>query len=81
MPFFRNHSAIESKRQEPWAFGEKYEKIIKRNILCSAINGCPICTHCLRKRIKASVMRALFLEYPHDEKTYNIHDQFCLAKM
>ena len=29
-PFFRNHSAIGSRRQEPWAFGEPYESICRR---------------------------------------------------
>src|SRR5690606_19359864 len=31
-PYFRNHSAIGSLRQEPWCFGEKYEGIMKKYI-------------------------------------------------
>jgi alpha-glucosidase len=32
LPFFRNHSAISSRRQEPYAFGEPYESICRRYI-------------------------------------------------
>ncbi len=31
-PFFRNHSAIGTVHQEPWAFGEEIEKIVKKYI-------------------------------------------------
>lgn len=81
MPFFRNHSAIESKRQEPWAFGEKYEKIIKKYIVLR-YQWLPHLYTLFAEAHKKGfpVMRALFLEYPHDEKTYNIHDQFLLGE-
>ncbi len=76
-PYFRNHSAIGTVRQEPWSFGEKFEAIIKKYIelrykwlphLYSLFkeasgNGLP-------------VMRPLFMEYPDDANTYNMSDQF-----
>lgn len=31
-PFFRNHSEVNSRDQEPWAFGEEFEAIAKRMI-------------------------------------------------
>ncbi|MGC4375347.1 glycoside hydrolase family 31 protein [Fictibacillus sp. Mic-4] len=79
-PFFRNHSAIESKRQEPWAFGEEAERIIKRYIELryrwlphlytlfkeAASTGLPI-------------MRPLLMEYADDENVLNLSDQFMLG--
>lgn len=81
MPFFRNHSALESLRQEPWSFGEKYERIIRSFIQLryewmpylytlfwqAAQDGMPI-------------IRPLFLEYPEDENTYQIADAFLLGE-
>lgn len=80
MPFFRNHCSIDGVSQEPWAFGKEYEDIIRNYIKLryrlieyiynlfyqSSRNGLP-------------VIRPLFLEYPDDEKTYNISDQFLLG--
>lgn len=79
-PFFRNHSALGTKRQEPWSFGEPYSSIIKNYIRLryvwlphlytlfreAAVNGTP-------------VMRPLFMEYPTDEKTFNLYDQFMVG--
>lgn len=81
MPFFRNHSAIETRRQEPWAFGEKYELIIKKYIKLRYQWLPQLYTLFAEAHEKGlPVMRALFLEYPHDEKTFNIHDQFLLGE-
>ncbi|WP_217586520.1 glycoside hydrolase family 31 protein [Lentibacillus saliphilus] len=79
-PFFRNHSAIGFRYQEPWQFGEKYEQIIKKYIQMryqwlpqlyslfyeASVTGLP-------------VMRPLLMEFPHDEKTYNLNDQFMIG--
>jgi alpha-glucosidase len=79
-PYFRNHSVLESIRQEPWSFGEKYEKIIKRYIELryqwlpqlyklfaeSNTTGAPI-------------MRPMFYEFPWDETTYEISGQFMIG--
>ena len=76
-PFFRNHSALGTRPQEPWAFGEPYESICRRWIelryeLLPAIytaawqaaqSGLPM-------------MRPLALAYPRDERTYSLDDQF-----
>ncbi|MHC0036976.1 glycoside hydrolase family 31 protein [Pseudoneobacillus sp. C159] len=79
-PFFRNHSVLESIRQEPWSFGEEYEKIIKKYIEQryvwlpylytlfkeASVNGVP-------------VMRPLVLEFPADRNTFNLYDQFMIG--
>jgi alpha-glucosidase len=70
-PFMRNHSAKGTKYQEPWAFGEETEKIIKKYIELryqlipylytlaweAYLSGIPI-------------MRPLFMEYSEDPETF-----------
>lgn len=79
-PFLRNHNALDTVRQEPWAFGEIYEKIIKKYIQLR-YQWLP---HLYTLFMEASrtgipVMRPLFLEYPNDPKTTNLSDQFLIG--
>ena len=76
-PFFRNHSAILTKRQEPWAFGEKYEDIIRKYINLR-YQWMPQTYSLFRLSHETGlpIVRPLVLEYPNDEKTFNISDQF-----
>lgn len=71
-PFVRNHSAKGTLSQEPWAFGEETEKIIRKYIELryqlipylytltweATLTGIPL-------------MRPLFMEFPSDSETYN----------
>ncbi|OZU88192.1 alpha-glucosidase [Virgibacillus indicus] len=79
-PYFRNHSALDTVNQEPWQFGKTYEAIMKKYIQMryewmpqlyslffqASISGLP-------------VMRPLLMEFPEDEKTYNLNDQFMIG--
>ncbi len=76
-PLMRNHSTRGSRRQEPWAFGEQTERLIREAIEFryallpylytlmedAATSGLP-------------PMRPLFLHYPDDPETYHLSDQF-----
>lgn len=76
-PFFRAHAHIETKRREPWLFGEPYTSLIreaveKRYRLLpyiyslfqeSSVSGMPI-------------MRSMMLEFPQDEQTWTMDDQY-----
>ncbi|HHY74383.1 MAG TPA: DUF4968 domain-containing protein [Bacillus bacterium] len=80
-PFFRNHNALDSVDQEPWAFGEKYEQIIKKYIDLR-YQWLP---HFYTLFMEASktgipVMRPLFLEYPDDPNVSNLFDQFLIGE-
>ena len=76
-PYFRNHSVLESVRQEPWSFGEKYEEIMKRYIELRYEWLPQLYTLFVESnRTGAPIMRPLFFEYPSDEQTYQISDQF-----
>ncbi|OPJ62185.1 glycoside hydrolase family 31 protein [Clostridium chromiireducens] len=76
-PLFRNHSAMGTRDQEPWAFDESTEEINKKYIKlryklipyiydsmwnCSK-NGAPI-------------IRPLLFNYQNDKNTYEINDEF-----
>jgi alpha-glucosidase len=80
-PFYRNHSAKESCRREPWLFGAAIEararKAIERRYRLlpylytlfeeASRNGMP-------------VMRPLWLEYPNDPATYSVDNAYLLGR-
>ncbi|PKR77913.1 alpha-glucosidase [Halalkalibacillus sediminis] len=80
-PYFRNHSALGFARQEPWAFGEKYEKIISKYIKLRY----RWMQHMYKLFKDASetgvpVMRPMYMEYPSDQETYKLFDQFMIGE-
>ena len=79
-PYFRNHSSLGTARQEPWAFGEKHEAIIKKYIQLR-YQWLPQLYTLFAKSHKTGLplMRPLFMEYPNDEKTFNLSDQFMIG--
>lgn len=80
-PFFRNHSALGTVRQEPWAFGEEVEAILRRYISLR-YRLMPYLYGVFREASKTGlpVMRPLVLEYPEDPQTYNLCDQFLVGR-
>ena len=49
-PFCRNHSAMGTARQEPWAFGEPWESVCRDMLRC----GCSCCRTCTRRSRSAT---------------------------
>ena len=79
-PFFRNHSAQGTRRQEPWTFGPEVEAICKQYItlryqLLPYLYGLFL----EAARDGAPIMRPLFWEFPDDRPGYAIDDQFLLG--
>ncbi|WP_443110653.1 glycoside hydrolase family 31 protein [Caloramator sp. mosi_1] len=80
-PLFRNHSCVNTRDQEPWAFDEKTEEINRRYIKLrykllpylydlfyqSENKGLPI-------------MRPLFMHYMNDKNTYELNDEFLFGE-
>lgn len=76
-PLFRNHSAMGTRDQEPWAFDENTEEINRKyiklrykilpyiydNMWNSSKNGAPL-------------IRPLVFNYQNDKNTYEINDEF-----
>lgn len=80
MPFFRNHSALGTRDQEPWAFGPEVEAIC-RDFIRLRYRLLPFLYNQFREasRTGLPVMRPLLLEYPADPATYNLADQFLVG--
>ncbi|QQE78639.1 TIM-barrel domain-containing protein [Alicyclobacillus sp. SO9] len=80
-PFFRNHSALDTVRQEPWSFGEEIEGIVRRYIQLR-YQFMPYLYSLFKEASETGVpvMRPLVLEYPDDVNTYNLSDEFLVGK-
>jgi alpha-glucosidase len=74
--FCRNHSEKQTRRQEPWLFGEPYESICRSMLklrqrllpyLYTLFEEC--------QRTGAPVLRPLFWAYPEDRETYAQDDE------
>jgi alpha-glucosidase len=79
-PFFRNHSALGTAPQEPWAFGEPYEGICRRWIeLRYELLPCLYTAAWQASRTGLPMMRPLALAFPEDIRTYSLDDQFLLG--
>lgn len=76
-PLFRNHSATETRDQEPWAFDEAVLEI-NRKYIQLRYQLLPYFYDLMRQSEESGlpVLRPLVLHYPHDERTYEINDQF-----
>lgn len=76
MPMFRNHSAIGTRRQEPWQFGEDVEAIL-RKIINYRYRLIPYIYTQYMMGIKEDkpLVRPLFFDY-NNEETLKIEDQF-----
>ena len=80
-PFFRNHSSKGTRRQEPWVFGPRWEELIADAIRLR-YRFLPYLYNVFVEvsRSGKPVMRALFLEFPEDERSYTISDEFMVGK-
>jgi alpha-glucosidase len=79
-PFCRNHSAMDTRRQEPWAFGEPYESVC-REMLLLRMRLIPYLYTLFDEchRTGAPILRPLLFDHPDDENTYTMDDEFLLG--
>jgi alpha-glucosidase len=79
-PFCRNHSAWDTRRQEPWAFGEPYESHMREMLLLRQ-RLLPYLYTLFEEahRTGAPILRPLLFEYPDDEATYAADDEFLVG--
>lgn len=79
-PYCRNHSVIDSIRQEPWAFGEEIEAICQSYIRMRYQFLPYIYTQFYEAhKTGLPIMRPLLLEYADDRNVYNLCDQFLVG--
>jgi alpha-glucosidase len=79
-PFCRNHSAMGTAQQEPWAFGEPYETVC-RDMLRLRMRLLPYLYTLFEEchRTGAPILRPLLFEHPDDETTYAADDEFLVG--
>jgi alpha-glucosidase len=79
-PFFRNHSALGTAQQEPWAFGEPYGSICRRWIeLRYELLPYLYTAAWQASQTGLPMMRPLALAFPEDIRTHSLDDQFLLG--
>jgi alpha-glucosidase len=77
LPFFRNHSAISSGRQEPYAFGEPYESVCRRYIeLRYRLLPYTYTAFWQAAESGLPVARPLALAFPADRRVASIDDEY-----
>ena len=76
-PFFRQHSVINEKDKEPWAFGEQVERWVK-NIITLRYEMLPFFYTEFYNASKTGlpVMRPMFLDFQNDEQCYYTDAQY-----
>ncbi|MDI6600636.1 MAG: glycoside hydrolase family 31 protein [Thermoanaerobacteraceae bacterium] len=80
-PFCRNHNGLESKDQEPWAFGRRAEDIT-REFIKLRYRLLPYMYNLFYEANTTGipVMRPLIMEYPGDEMCAEVFDEFMLGE-
>ena len=76
-PFMRSHSNLESPDKEPWVYGYQDEAINKHAIELR-YELLPYIYNAMQQASQTGVpaMRPLFLDYPDDENTAKLNDEF-----
>ena len=79
-PFFRCHSAIRTRRQEPWAFGRRIEDVARKYISMRYTFLPYLYTKTFEAHTTGTpIMRPLFLEFPDDPGTLDINDEYMIG--
>jgi alpha-glucosidase len=76
-PFMRTHTAFGTPDQEPWSYGTSHEALNRRAIELR-YELLPQIYDVMREATETGLpaFRPLVLEYPEDERTYGIDDQY-----
>ncbi|XP_039597410.1 neutral alpha-glucosidase C isoform X1 [Polypterus senegalus] len=79
-PFFRGHSSIQTKRREPWLFGEKTTQIIKKAIQERYCLLPYWYTLFCRAHTKAEpVIRPVWVEFPKELNTFALDSEYMIG--
>ena len=76
-PFMRTHTTFGTPDQEPWSYGTAHEALNRRAIELR-YQLLPYIYSAMRDASESGIpaMRPLMLEYPNDERTYGMDDEF-----
>lgn len=75
-PYFRNHTAVNTKSSEPWAYGEEVLEI-SRNYINLRYKLLPYLYSAFYDASQSGdpIMRTLAIDYTHDAKVYDVQYQ------
>uniref|UniRef100_A0A4W4GGK4 Neutral alpha-glucosidase AB n=1 Tax=Electrophorus electricus TaxID=8005 RepID=A0A4W4GGK4_ELEEL len=80
-PFFRGHAHMDTPRREPWLFGPDNTALIREAIRQRyALLPYWYQQFYNAHRTGQPVMRALWVEYPEDQTTFAIEDEYLIGK-
>lgn len=81
LPFFRNHSAIDAIRQEPWRFGEEIEAVC-RAAIARRYRLIPYLYSVFAEAARKGwpVVRPIFMEAPGDSTALTVADEFFVGR-
>ncbi len=81
MPFCRNHSAVGTSDQEPWAFGEPFESAFRLAIE-TRYRLMPYLYNLFHAAAQSGtpIIRPLYFQYPRDEQAIEIQDAFLVGE-
>nr|XP_006130414.1 neutral alpha-glucosidase C isoform X1 [Pelodiscus sinensis]XP_025044103.1 neutral alpha-glucosidase C isoform X1 [Pelodiscus sinensis] len=79
-PFFRGHANIDSKRREPWLFGDENTRLIREAIKERYTLLPYLYSLFYRAHTTAEpVMRPLWVEFPKEQETFGVEDEYMLG--
>ncbi|XP_077674957.1 neutral alpha-glucosidase C isoform X3 [Eretmochelys imbricata] len=79
-PFFRGHANMESKRREPWLFGDENTQLIREAIRERYTLLPYLYSLFYRAHTTAEpVMRPLWVEFPKEQETFGVEDEYMLG--
>ena len=80
-PFFRNHANVDTRRQEPWAFGPRIESLCRDAILLRyQLLPYLECLFAEARSTGAPIMRPLLWHHANDPVAVACDDQFLLGE-
>ncbi|XP_045304012.1 neutral alpha-glucosidase C isoform X2 [Leopardus geoffroyi] len=79
-PFFRGHATMNTKRREPWLFGEEHTRLI-REAIRQRYTLLPYWYSLFYRAHMAAepVMRPLWIEFPEELNTFGVEDEYMLG--
>ncbi|XP_029426119.1 neutral alpha-glucosidase C isoform X2 [Nannospalax galili] len=79
-PFFRGHATMNTKRREPWLFGEEHTRLI-REAIKERYTLLPYLYSLFYHAHMSSepVMRPLWIEFPDELETFGVEDEYMLG--
>jgi len=81
MPFCRNHSALDTVDQEPWAFGEPFESAYRTAIeLRYCLLPYLYTLFAGAARTGAPIVRPLYYHFPQDERACRVEDELLIGE-